>query len=131
MYFFLYKSIENRDRYTETQLAGKHDELDTFICEVINGTFTACSGDVTFRKLKKFQYFTDNHITVIIITIYRECYDIKRNVGIVYFFFQPRALFQTSFVFERYLLVLTLTRAIIIYITLFSSVTCSSRASAA
>ena len=23
MYFFLYKSIENRDRYTETQLAGK------------------------------------------------------------------------------------------------------------
>ena len=48
----------------------------------INGTFTACGGDVTFWKLKKFWYFTDNHITVII-TIYRECYHIKRNVGIV------------------------------------------------
>ena len=47
------------------------------------------------------------------------------------FFFQPRALFQTSFVFERYLLVLTLTRSIIIYSTLCSSVTYSSRASAA
>ena len=35
---------------------------------------TACGGDVTFWKL--------NHITVII-TIYRECYHIKRNVGIV------------------------------------------------
>ena len=40
------------------------------------------------------------YITVII-TIYRECYDIKRNVGILYIFFQPRALFQTSFVYER------------------------------
>ena len=47
------------------------------------------------------------------------------------FLFQPRALFQTSFVFERCLLVLILTRAIIIYSTLSSSVTCSSRASAA
>ena len=37
----------------------------------------------------------------IIITINRECYDIKRHVGILYIFFQPRALFQTSFVFER------------------------------
>ena len=80
---------------------GSNDDLDTFICEDINGTFTACGGDVTFWKLKKLWYFTDNHITVIIITIYRECYDIKRNVGIVYFFFQPRALFQISFFFER------------------------------
>ena len=47
------------------------------------------------------------------------------------FLFQPRALFQTSFVFERCLLVLILTRAIIIYSTLSSFVTCSSRASAA
>ena len=61
-----------------------NDDLDTFICEDINGTFTACGGDVTFWKLKKFWYFTDNHITVIL-TIYRKCYDIKRNVGIVYF----------------------------------------------
>ena len=53
---------------------GSNDDLDTFICEDINGTFTACGGDVTFWKL--------NHITVII-TIYRECYHIKRNVGIV------------------------------------------------
>ena len=53
-----------------------------------------------FGNWKKFWYLTDNHITVII-TIYRECYDIKRNVGILYIFFQPRALFQTSFVFER------------------------------
>ena len=30
----------------------------------------------------------------IIITMYRECYDIKRDVGILYTFFQPRALFQ-------------------------------------
>ena len=109
---------------------GSNDDLDTFICEDINGTFTACGGDVTFWKQKKFWYFTDNHITVIL-TIYRECSDIKRNVGIVYFSFQPRALFQTSFVLERYLLVLTLTRAIIIYSTLSSFVTCSSRASAA
>ena len=79
---------------------GSNDELDTFISEDINGTFTACGGDVTFWKLKKLWYFTDNHITVIIITIYRECNDIKRNVGIVYFF-QPRALFQISFFFER------------------------------
>ena len=81
-------------------------------------------------ETEKFWYFTDNHIAVIL-TIYRKCYDIKRNVGIVYFFFQPGALFQTSFVFERYLLVLILTRAIIIYSTLSSFVTCSSRASAA
>ena len=79
---------------------GSNDDLDTFVSEDINGTFTACGGDVTFWKLKKLWYFTDNHITVIIITIYRECYDIKRNVGIVYFF-QPRALFQISFFFER------------------------------
>ena len=58
--------------------------MTTFICEDINGTFIAFGGDVTFWKQKKFWYFTDNHITVII-TIYRECYDIKRNVGIVYF----------------------------------------------
>ena len=65
---------------------GSNDDLDTFICEDINGTFTACGGDVTFWKLKKFWYFTDNHITVII-TIYRECYDIRGNVRIVAFFF--------------------------------------------
>ena len=45
-----------------------------------------------FGNWKKFWYLTENHITVII-TIYRECYDIKRNVGILYIFFQPRALF--------------------------------------
>ena len=41
--------------------------LDIFICEDINGTFTAFGGYayVTFWKLKKFWYFTDNHITVI------------------------------------------------------------------
>ena len=111
---------------------GSNDDLDTFICEDINGTFTACGGDVTFWKLKKFWYFTDNHITVII-TIYRECYDIRRNVRIVafFFFFKSGALLQTSFVFERYFLVLILTRAIIIYSALYSFVKCSSRASAA
>ena len=31
-----------------------------------------------FGNWKKFWYLTDNHITVII-TIYRECYDIKRT----------------------------------------------------
>ena len=95
---------------------GSNDDLDTFICEDINGTFTACGGYayVTSWKLKKFWYFTDNHITVII-TIYRECNDIRRNVRIVFFFFQSRALLRTSFVFERYFLVLILTRAIIIY----------------
>ena len=72
---------------------GSNDDLDTFICEDINGTFTACGGDVTFRKLKKFQYFTDNHITVII-TINRECYDIERNVGIVKFFFNLEFCFK-------------------------------------
>ena len=112
---------------------GSNDDLDTFICEDINGTFTACGGYayVTSWKLKKFWYFTDNHITVII-TIYRECYDIRRNVRIVaFFFFQSGALLQTSFVFERYFLVLILTRAIIIYSALYSFVKCSSRASAA
>ena len=74
---------------------GSNDDLDTFICEDINGTFTACGGYayVTSWKLKKFWYFTDNHITVIL-TIYREFHDIKRNVGIVFFFPQSRALFQ-------------------------------------
>ena len=73
---------------------GSNDDLDTFVSEDINGTFTACGGDVTFWKLKKLWYFTDNHITVIIITIYRECYDIKRNVGIVYFFFNLELCFK-------------------------------------
>ena len=58
--------------------------MTTFICEDINGTFIAFGGDVTFWKQKKFWYFTDNHITVIL-TIYREFHDIKRNVGIVFF----------------------------------------------
>ena len=77
---------------------GSNDDLDTFICEDINGTFTACGGDVTFWKLKKFWYFTDNHITVII-TIYRECYDIKRNLGIAYFF--ATSSFVSNFVCFR------------------------------
>ena len=71
---------------------GSNDDIDTFKCEDINGTFTACSGDVTFWKLKKLWYFTDNHITVII-NVYHECYNIKRNVGIVYF-----CLLYSSFV---------------------------------
>ena len=103
--------------------------MTTFICEEINGTFIAFGGDVTFWKQKKFWYFTDNHITVIL-TIYREFHDIKRNVGIV--FFSPiSSIVSTSFVFERYLLVLILTRAIIIYSAILSFVKCSSRASAA
>ena len=74
---------------------GSNDDLDTFICEDINGTFTACGGYayVTFWKLKKFWYFTDNHIAVIL-TIYRKCYDIKRNVGIVYFSFNLELCFK-------------------------------------
>ena len=71
--------------YCHVDKFGSNDDLDTYICDDINGTFTACGGDVKFRKLKKFWYFTSNHITSII-TIYREYYDIKRNVGIVYFF---------------------------------------------
>ena len=57
---------------------------DNFICEDINDTLTACGGDVTFWKMKKFWYSTDNQITVII-TIYRECYDIKKKVRILFF----------------------------------------------
>ena len=72
---------------------GSNDDLDTFICEDINGTFTACGGDVTFWKQKKFWYFTDNHITVII-TIYRECSDIRRNVRIVVFFLNLELCFK-------------------------------------
>ena len=67
--------------------------MTTFMCEDINGTFIAFGGDVTFWKQKKFWYFTENHITVILI-IYREFHDIKRNVEIVFFFPQSRALFQ-------------------------------------
>ena len=51
---------------------------DNFICEDINDTLTACGGDVTFWKMKKFWYSTDNQSTVVI-TIYRECYDIKKK----------------------------------------------------
>ena len=39
-----------------------------------------------FGDWKKFWYFTDNHITVII-TIYRECYDITRNRDCITFLF--------------------------------------------
>ena len=77
---------------------GSNDDLDTYICDDINGTFTACGGDVKFRKLKKFWYFTSNHINSII-TIYREYYDIKRNVGIVYFF--STSSFVSNFVCFR------------------------------
>ena len=77
---------------------GSNDDLDTFICDDINGTFIACGGDVTFWKLKKFLYFTDNRITVII-TIHCEYYDIKRNVGIVYFFLTSS--FVSNFVCYR------------------------------
>ena len=67
--------------------------MTTLICEDIYGTFIAFGGDVTFWKQKKFWYFTDNHITVIL-TIYRKCYDIKRNVGIVYFSFDLELCFK-------------------------------------
>ena len=56
--------------------------MTTFICEDINGTFIAFGGDVTFWKQKKFWYFTNKF------------HDIKRNVGIVFFFPQSQALFQ-------------------------------------
>ena len=46
-----------------------------------------------FGNWKKLRYLTDNHITVII-TIYRECYDIKRNVGILYIFFNLEFCFK-------------------------------------
>ena len=104
--------------------------MTTFICEDINGTFIAFGGDVTFWKQKKFWYFTGNHITFIL-TIYREFHDIKRNVEIVFFFSPISSIVSTSFVYERYLLVLILTRAIIIYSAILSFVKCSSRASAA
>ena len=42
---------------------------------------------------KKFWYLIDNHITVII-SIYRECYNIKRNVGIVNFFLNLELCFK-------------------------------------
>ena len=47
---------------------GTNDDLDTLICEDINGTFTVCGGYayVTPWKLKKFWYSTDNYITVIL-----------------------------------------------------------------
>ena len=51
-----------------------NDNLDTYICDDINGTFTACGGEFTFWKLKKFWYFNDNHFTVII-AIYPKCYE--------------------------------------------------------
>ena len=70
-----------------------NDDLDTYICDDINGTFTACGGEFTFWKLKKFWYFTDNHFTVII-AIYPKCYDIKRNVRIVYFYFNLELCFK-------------------------------------
>ena len=73
------------------------DDMDTFVCEDINDTLTACGGDVTFRKLKKFWYSTDNQITVII-TIYRECYDIKKKgkdfVFIIFFNFNLELCFK-------------------------------------
>ena len=73
------------------------DDTDTFICEDINDTLTACGGDVTFRKLKKFWYSTDNQSTVII-TIYRECYDIKEKVRILFFIIIFFLISTSSFV---------------------------------
>ena len=37
--------------YCHVDKFGSNDDLDTYICDDINGTFTACSGDVKFRKL--------------------------------------------------------------------------------
>ena len=31
-----------------SKTVGSNNDLDTFKCEDINGTFTACGGDVTF-----------------------------------------------------------------------------------
>ena len=59
--------------------------MTTFICEDINGTFIAFGGDVTFWKQKKFWYFTDNHITVIL-TIYRISRYQKKRRDCVFFF---------------------------------------------
>ena len=73
------------------------DDMDTFICEDINDTLTACGGDVTFRKLKKFWYSTDNQITVII-TIYRECYDIKKKGKDFVFYYHFFLISTSSFV---------------------------------
>ena len=53
---------------------------------------------VHLQRAVRFGHKTDNHITVII-TIYRECYDIKRNVGIVYFF--ATSSFVSNFVCFR------------------------------
>ena len=101
--------------------------LTTFICEDINGTFIAFGGDLETEKILVFHrqpyYRYSYHIS--------EMLRYQKKHRNCVFFFQPRALFQTSFVFERYLLVLILTRAIIIYSAILSFVKCSSRASAA
>ena len=102
-----------------------NDDLDTYICDDINGTFTACGGEtekiLVFHRQPYYRYYY---------YISRMLRYQKKRTDCV-FLFQPRALFQTSFVFERCLLVLILTRAIIIYSTLSGFVTCSLRASAA
>ena len=70
---------------------------DNFICEDINDTLTACGGDVTFWKLKKFWYSTDNQSTVVI-TIYRECYDIKKKGKDFVFYYHFFLISTSSFV---------------------------------
>ena len=83
---------------------------------------------VTFWKLEKFWYFTDSHITIII-TIYREFYDIKRNVGIVYFFFSTSSFVSNFVCFREIFAGFVIDESY--YSTLSSFVTCSSRTSAA
>ena len=51
-----------------------------------------------FGNWKNSGSFTDNHITVIL-TVYRKCYDVKRNVGIMYFF--STSSFVSNFVCFR------------------------------
>ena len=68
------------------------DDIDTFICEDINDTLTACGGDVTFRKLKKILVF-------------------HRQPNYCYYYYIPRMIrYQKKgkdFVYYYYFLILT------------------------
>ena len=83
-----------------TTLIPLYDDINStsIIYKTLCVDLQVSSSETQNSILKKYWYFTDNHMTVII-TIYRECYEIKRNLGIAYFF--ATSSFVSNFVCFR------------------------------
>ena len=68
--------------------------------EDINGTFTACGGDVTFWKLKKFWYLTDNlMIMPLLLLCIASVTTLKETLAFCIFF--STSTFVPNFVYLR------------------------------